>query len=134
MQGIDLFPTLARVLGLAAPATPLPGRDLLDPDIGDAVVVSATSHAVAPDGKVGDAVALRDRDWLLVSFPASGTYRLFDLAADPGEQTNRWEGSATGPVLAARLENILAAAPIPPRTIAQAGDLRQRLKALGYAE
>src|SRR5205823_11601016 len=60
-QGIDLFPTLAGLLG-AAPPRGLPGRDLLAAGA-DAPAISETLYGIMPDGATTPIVSLRTADW-----------------------------------------------------------------------
>ncbi|MGH7895378.1 MAG: sulfatase, partial [Candidatus Binatia bacterium] len=114
VQGVDLFPTVTHLLGTATIAG-LPGRDLLAPELDDAEVVSATSHAVGADGKVVDSLALRTAAWTLLYYPTGDRYALFDRRRDPGEREDRYGVAPEGPALAARLRALLAAAPTAPR-------------------
>ncbi|MCW5891452.1 MAG: sulfatase [bacterium] len=132
VQGIDLYPTLARLLGLEPPAA-LPGRDLLAP-LAEVPIVSETSLAHGPGGTLVDLVAVRHDGWKLIHAPQLDRFELFDLRADPGEQIDRF---ASAPEEARRLGEALDAwrrtAP-PPPTAARADGLGDRLRALGYVE
>jgi arylsulfatase A-like enzyme len=129
-QGIDLFPTLAQVLGLTPPAA-LPGRDLLHTPTGTAAV-SETSRGIAPDGAAVDLVAISDGGWKLVRTPALARTELYDLARDPLEREDRGGAAPEAVRLATALDAWQAAAPLPPPMVAGDGAFRERLRALGY--
>jgi arylsulfatase A-like enzyme len=132
VQGIDLYPTLARIMGAPVPRG-LAGRDLLATDLADVDVISETSHAVGEGGATVDARALRTPVWTLLAYPKE-RHLLFHRPDDPGELTDRFTSTPEGPALAQTLQSLLAAAPAPPRTTPVAGDLRERLRQLGYAD
>lgn len=134
VQGIDLFPTIAHILGFPVPPS-LRGRDLLKDTLDDANVVSATSHAVGDTpGAVVDSLSLRTRDWTLLAYPASRRYALFYRPDDPFEHRDRFATAPESATLVAALEARLAAAPLPPPSSPIAADLGERLRALGYAD
>jgi hypothetical protein len=85
VQGVDLFPTVAHLLGLAPPAG-LPGQDLLGtPEPRDAV--SETASALAPDGTPTDLASLRTPQSKLIEMPLVPRRELYDLARDPASTT-----------------------------------------------
>jgi arylsulfatase A-like enzyme len=132
VQGIDLYPTIARLLGLTPPAG-LPGRDLLAP-IPEAPIVSETSLGAGPNGTPTELVAVRHEGWKLVHAPQLERVELYDLAADPAERVDR---AASAPEQAQRLMAQLDAwrrTVPPPPAAAGAADLGDRLRALGYVE
>jgi arylsulfatase A-like enzyme len=131
-QGIDLFPTVARLLGLEAPAG-LPGRDLLG-TLGERDAVSETASALAPDGTPTRLESLRTRAWKLIEAPALGRRELYDVGRDPGERVDRWGADAVGETLRGRLAAFRAAAPPPPPSEREDPTLPQKLRALGYAD
>ncbi|MFN8542817.1 MAG: sulfatase [Candidatus Binatia bacterium] len=134
VQGIDLFPTIARLMGFAAPAA-LPGRDLLGGAPDERPAVADTLYGCAADGRQTEMLALRTPRWKLIEAPALGQVELYDLAHDPGEHENVAATAPEAAALRAELARARAALPAPPRS-ARGGDpaLREKLRALGYAE
>src|SRR5204863_531818 len=100
-QGIDLFPTLAALLGTAPPRG-LPGHDLLAART-EAPAISETLYGLMPDGATTPIVSLRTAEWKLIHAPALGRYELYDLRRDPAEREDRFGSAAEGAALAARL-------------------------------
>jgi arylsulfatase A-like enzyme len=132
-QGIDLFPTLAALLGIAVPAG-LPGRDLLATRA-DGTAVSETACGIAPDGSPLDVVAVTTPGWRLIRTPALERWELYDLIHDPAEHENRWrEDHVEGVSLASRLAVWEASAAAPPRGAEPDPTLARKLRALGYLE
>ena len=131
-QGIDVFPTVAGLLGIPLPAG-LPGRNLLRSNP-PRPVYSETHHGLTPDGRELHLLAVRLGDWKLIHTPALQRYELYDLHADPTERTDVF---ATAP-RADELVDLLTAweAAAPPRPSSEDADpgLREKLKALGYVE
>lgn len=132
VQGIDVYPTLARLLGLPAPPA-LPGRDLLAEPRERRDVVSETSSAIAPDGSPTDLLSLRALGWKLIDAPRIPRRELYDLASDPKETTSR-PNAPEGPLLSERLERFTASAPSPPRADGTNTDIDEKLRTLGYIE
>ncbi len=130
VQGIDLFPTLARLLGIA-PAPELPGYDLLAAGAPPRSVVLETSRGIGPDGARVDLVAVRRVQWKLVETPSLARRELYDLANDPSERADRTGSAAELAELAAELERWRVATR-PPAESPAAGDVADRLRALGY--
>jgi arylsulfatase A-like enzyme len=132
VQGVDLFPTVAHLLGLAPPAG-LPGQDLLGtPEPRDAV--SETASALAPDGTPTDLASLRTPQWKLIEMPLVPRRELYDLSRDPGEHDDRWSASPDGEALRARLDRFRASAPPAPRADGDDPALDEKLRTLGYVE
>jgi arylsulfatase A-like enzyme len=130
-QGIDVFPTVAGLLGFAPPPG-LPGRDLLR--TGEArPAISETRYGPGPDGGATPLVSLRQPPWKLIHAPAAGRFELYDLARDPGERDDRFGAAPEGARLAALLAGWQAAA-APPSVAGQDPALRERLRALGYVQ
>src|SRR5207245_2850388 len=93
VQGIDVFPTVAALLGVQAPAG-LPGIDLMarrEPR----PAYSETSLGIV-DGKSGKLVSLRTPEWKLIQTPATGRFELYDLAHDAGEHEDRFGTAPEG--------------------------------------
>jgi arylsulfatase A-like enzyme len=132
VQGIDLFPTLARILGVSPPPG-LGGRDLLACTDETRPAVLETSSGIGPDGASLDLIAVRTPRWKLVETPALDRRELYDLTADPGEHDDR---AASAPE-AAELTAALARWRDATRTAAAdtvAPGVHERLRALGYAQ
>jgi len=131
-QGIDLFPTVSALLHLSRPPD-LPGQNLLGAREPRAVV-SETLNGRLRDGTGTPLVSLRTPTWKLIHAPALGRSELYDLEHDPAERADRF---ATTPEAAALLQQLVAleaeAPPSPPATEGD-GDLRAKLRALGYVE
>src|SRR5207245_3462464 len=131
-QGIDLFPTLAALLGTAPPRG-LPGHDLLAARA-EAPAISETLYGLMPDGATTPIVSLRTAEWKLIHAPALGRYELYDLRHDPAEREDRFGSAAEGAALAARLAEWEATAPAPPRADGSGTALGRTLRALGYVD
>jgi arylsulfatase A-like enzyme len=130
-QGIDVFPTLGALLGLPHPPA-LPGRDLLAGPA-DRIAIAETDGQ-ANDGARRALVAARRPDAKLIVAPADGAVARYDLTRDPGERTPLPADASPGLPLRAALDALdRTAAPPPARTGRDPG-LRERLRALGYAE
>jgi arylsulfatase A-like enzyme len=132
VQGIDLLPTLARVLGTAAAS--LPGRDLFAHETSERPAFVETTGGIAPDGGPVELVAVRTARWKLIHTPSLARTELYDLATDPRE---RIDGSAAADVrttLLADLERWRAATSSAVATGAADPAFAARLRALGYAE
>jgi arylsulfatase A-like enzyme len=131
-QGIDLFPTVAAILGAAAPSG-LAGQNLLA-DRTPQPAFSETRYGIAPDETQTETVSLTTARWKLINAPAFGHFELYDLAHDPQERENRFASAPEGAELAARLTAWRAAAPPPPPTAGADPALREKLRALGYVD
>jgi arylsulfatase A-like enzyme len=132
VEGIDLFPTLAALLDAAAPAG-LPGQDLLG-GWTPRPIVAETRSAFAPDGTMMPLLAVRTATRKLIYAPTLGRTQLFDLAADPGEQADRFDADPESAVLAAALDSWRASLPPPPAPSGVDPDIDQKLRALGYID
>ncbi len=130
VQGIDLFPTLAALLGLEPP--PLAGASLLAPAPGRPAV--AETDGQANHGPRHALEAVRHPDAKLIHVTATGDFARYDLVTDPGEQAPLDAVTGAGPALRAALEHVVAAAPAPPERDGRDPALRDKLRALGYAE
>ena len=131
VQGIDVFPTVAAMLGVQAPAG-LPGIDLMarrEPR----PAFSETSLGIV-DGKSGKLVSLRTPEWKLIQTPATGRFELYDLVRDPAEREDRF---GTAPEGAALVTELTAWQPPPPPVVVTTEatpKLERELRALGYVE
>jgi arylsulfatase A-like enzyme len=133
-QHIDLFPTVLDVLAISRPQG-LPGRSLLGaPPEGDPT--SAVFSSLHLEGRRVHSV-IRD-DWKLIRTVApEPRVEVYDLSADPGEQTDL---SAREPEVLAELEALLDAhiAGISGGLTAEQAvldeDVERALKALGYLD
>jgi arylsulfatase A-like enzyme len=132
VQGIDVFPTVASLLGMEAPPG-LPGVDVLARRP-SRPVFSETHHAVGPDGRLLHVLSVRTDRWKLIHTPALGRLELYDLGTDPAERENRAGRVPESDELAALLTSWEAAAPPPPRTVGTDPDLERQLRALGYVQ
>jgi arylsulfatase A-like enzyme len=131
VQGIDLFPTLAAVLGFDPPPG-LPGRSLLVADPGRPAFVATDGQA--NNGTRRPLQSVRQPDWKLIHAPATGDFQLFDLARDPGEHSALDVTTGDGPALRGALDDFLRTAPPPPARTGYDPALGEKLRALGYAE
>ena len=133
VQGIDVFPTLARLLGVAPPPG-LPGHDLLGAGTPPPSAVLETSRGILPDGARADLVAMRTARWKLIETPRLARRELYDLANDPAERADRAASSAAELAeLGAALERWRLATRPAAEAPAAAG-MGERLRALGYTE
>jgi arylsulfatase A-like enzyme len=131
VQGIDVFPTMAELLGFErSPA--LAGHSVLGA-IPSAPVVSET-NGLAADRSQADLVAVRTPKWKLIEIPARATSELYDLIHDPGEQSTLASRTGQGPVLAAALAEVVQRAPPPPVRNGRDPALGEKLRALGYID
>jgi arylsulfatase A-like enzyme len=132
VQGVDFFPTVARLLGLSVPPE-LPGQDVLAATHAPRPAFSETRYGVAAGSETA-LFSLRTASWKLIEAPALGHFELYDLTRDPGEQANRYPAAAEAAALAAQLAHWRASAPPPPTVEASDPKLRAKLRALGYVE
>jgi arylsulfatase A-like enzyme len=131
-QAIDVFPTVARLLGLALPEA-LPGQDLLGA-VASRPAVSETRWGFDGDSGGIRLVAMRTPEWKLIHAPAVGRFEYYDLARDPGE---RRDVVATSAEARTRIDALRAwerTAPPPPTQ--EGGDpfFREKLRTLGYVD
>jgi len=131
-QGIDFYPTVAGLLGLEAPRE-LPGQNIIADHAGRPAV-SETHGGVDPDGAATSLVSLRTPGWKLIYHRASGSFELYDLASDPGEQQNVYGAAPEGSALVRALADWQATAPPPPEPGGRDPEFREKLRALGYVE
>ncbi len=131
VQGIDVFPTIAALLGVQAPAG-LPGVDILtrrEPR----PAFSETSIGIV-NGRSGKLVSLRTGEWKLIQTPATGRMELYDLAHDPKEREDRFAAAPEGAALAAELAAWQPPAPPVVSATEATPKLERELRALGYVE
>jgi arylsulfatase A-like enzyme len=131
-QLIDLFPTVAAMLGVDAPAD-LPGHHLFRPHP-TTVAISETRFGSTPDRVTTPLVSLRTENWKLIWGPSLGHYVLYELATDPGEHQNRYGTAAESETLAKALVDWRASLPRPPATAPMAPGVRDKLRDLGYID
>jgi arylsulfatase A-like enzyme len=90
VQEVDVYPTVARLLGL--PVHPgVQGRDLSTtvlggPETGCEYVTCELD--LLPNPQYAPSQTIRTRDWKLELFPGARTGMLFNLRDDPGERHN----------------------------------------------
>jgi arylsulfatase A-like enzyme len=131
-QGIDLFPTVAALLGLAVPPG-LPGQNLLGAHE-ERPAFSETRYWSAYDGTDTPIVSLRTAGWKLIHAPLLGRYELYDLVHDTAERDDRFGSAAEGAALVRLLDRWWAAAPAPPPPSGSDPAIREKLRALGYVD
>jgi arylsulfatase A-like enzyme len=131
-QGIDIYPTVAGILGSRVPPG-LPGRNLLA-DRSSRAAVSENRCGMLPDGTWTEVVSLRTPVWKLVHAPAMDSFELYDLNRDPGERNNVYREGGEGDLLARQLAEWRASVPLPPEVAGRDPELREKLRALGYID
>lgn len=132
VQGIDLFPTLAALMGFRVPAG-LHGQDVL------ATPASRPAFVETVKGRTRTRVetplvAVRVPGWKLVEAPALGEHELYDLAHDPAERHDVFAESAEGRRLAAAIAEWRAGLVAPPASSGPHPDVVEKLRELGYVE
>ncbi len=132
VEGIDVFPTLAALLGVPLPPG-LPGRNALAA-VPERPAFSETSYGIAADGTWTELLAVRAPPWKLIWEPRASRFELYDLAHDPGERANRFPDPPTSEALASTLATWRATAAPPPPSTGRDPGLEEKLRALGYAE
>jgi choline-sulfatase len=132
VEGIDIHPTLAALLGLE-PVAGLPGRSILGA-VPSRAAISETMGGLTPDRRRADLVAARTAAWKVIDAPALGVAQAFDLARDPGERSPLTLDAGDGPALRRALEDFGRTAAPPPAGGGGDPGLRDRLRALGYAD
>jgi len=131
-QGIDLYPTVAAMLGIEPPAA-LPGQNLLRPTAARAAF-SEHPRGADSDGTPGGRVSVRTTTWKLIHEPGVDRFELYDLARDPAERHDLFGKDPMGEELRLQLADWSAGAPAPPATNGHDPDFQDRLRALGYVE
>jgi arylsulfatase A-like enzyme len=134
---LDVAPTVHHLLALPAPA--VEGRSLLadHPDRGPLFAEATKPHLGDRPGWNNDELikAAIDGPYKLIVDPRNGRRALYDLTADPGEQTNvRKAHPAEADALDAALDAWRASArPLSSRKISNER-VKAELEALGYVE
>ncbi len=130
VQEIDVFPTIAELVGL--PRTPgVQGRsqvEALTTDSAstgyDSILIEHAIHGETAPGvpvpDVPDCYTVRTKEWRMTYYLALGTGELYDLESDPKELYNRWGDAKLGAVRRKMknllLDRVLAARdPLPVR-------------------
>jgi arylsulfatase A-like enzyme len=131
-QGVDLLPTMARLLGLST-LPDVSGQDLLARRE-TRPAFAATRWGLLPDGRWDALVALRTASWKLIYAPGSGHTELFDLVHDPGERRNLAGRAPEEHAMTDLLRRVQDTAPPPPRVSGHDPTVRERLRALGYVD
>jgi arylsulfatase A-like enzyme len=132
IQGIDVFPTVAALLGLPMPEG-LPGQNVLRTRE-SRPAVSETRWGEGPNGGHTDLISVRTPSWKLIRAPAVERTELYDLVRDPGEHSDRFGEAPEGRTLAQKLADFEAAAPAPPPSSGGDARFEDKLRALGYVE
>jgi arylsulfatase A-like enzyme len=131
-QGIDVFPTVAGLLGMPAP-TGLPGSDLrtvLPPR----PAVSETRVLAGADGHNQEMLSIRTPEAKLLHTPATASDTFFDLTRDPGERSPSPADTPPASALRSALDAWRAATPEASRPSGQDPRLFEKLRELGYAQ
>ncbi len=146
-EQVDLFPTLAALLGWTSPKE-LPGENLLDPMAKHTPVLAARDRppgfqqgALIDRGtkvihiEETDISALPEMSRRLfydISTVVPGTY-LYDLKADPGERTNLFQRTDPGHIdVLRRLADHYRQTVTAREDVALSDEARERLRSLGY--
>jgi arylsulfatase A-like enzyme len=132
VQGVDVFPTLAGLLGVWPPPG-LPGQDLRAPHE-PRPAFSETQGGILPDGRHAPLVSIRTDGWKLIEAPGLGHLELYDLVHDPGETVDRSDRAAEYTALRALLTAWEASTPPPPAVAGRDPAVDRKLRALGYVE
>ena len=141
----DVAPTVYELLGLPADGSAFEGRSLVralaagnEPE--PAPVVLYRRHFAGEQRHetwvIGEKFGVRDGRWKYVDGPEEKTRELFDLEADPKEQTNRFgQAPKETDALAAHVEAWRAGRSGPAgQKLDITPEERERLRALGYTE
>jgi arylsulfatase A-like enzyme len=126
-QGIDVFPTLAHVLGFRARRR-LPGQDLF------AAPAARAAFSETGNGGEGHLIAVRRDGWKLIHAPALDRWELYDLSRDAGEHENRAGSAPEHAALVTLLRGWERTTPAAPAPDGRDGGLIETLRSLGYVE
>ena len=140
VRSVDIAPTILKLVGLRTDGhedlvRPMDGISLvgLMRGAGTDQTLFAISSATNLDLESTVKIAIRSRDWKLIWSLSDHRQELYDLEADPGEQTNVYGNHSA---VEARLESILRAEidslPENQRTEEEEQALVRQLKGLGY--
>lgn len=133
---IDVFPTVATLLGAAGTDLDRPGRDLFGRGVARRQVFAETRYGVGPAGVHSlEVLGVRTGDWVYMRAPAIDHERLYHVASDPKEKTDR---SNDQPLIATAMRRDIdewQARNEPPATQgSEEVPITDRLRALGYVE
>lgn len=131
VAGIDLFPTIATLLGVSLPPG-LHGQNLLDAPASRPAFSETRQGSI--DGAETPLFSIRLPGWKLIHAPALRRYELYDLGRDPGEREDRFGAAPEGEQLAALLTEWRAGTPSPPPAERDDPGLEEKLRRLGYVE
>lgn len=138
---VDVFPTLAEMMGLGSPGAEVDGAslvELLEDGAGrghGARDVYAEVHHAPGDsrGRESEMYSLTSGRWKYVHRPVSGEHELFDLEADPGELTNLYAPDHPEAVrLRVRIEAMGAIDGVAPSFEGLSPEALEELRLLGY--
>jgi hypothetical protein len=93
----------------------------------------AETDGVANNGVRVDLVTIRRPPWKLIHAPARESWELYDLGSDPGEHAPLPLDTGEGPALQRQLTEFASTAPPAPAHDGRDPALREKLRALGYA-
>ena len=136
---VDVLPTLVDLLDLPFPEQALDGISLA-PALRGAVtpprdVYAEVHHAENdPRGRETEMYSLTAGGWKYVHRPKSGEHELYDLTADPGEETNLYSPEhPRGQALRYRIESLGAIDGVVPSMEGMTEEAIRDLRELGYA-
>jgi len=135
VRTVDLFPTIARILGAKTPRT-VEGETLLSlladgADTADREAISETEFTMP--GPMDPLISLNDGAHKLILTLPDGERWFYDVRADPDERVNLIDRDSRADVFEERLRRFLSErswAPAAGRSLSDAE--RRRLRALGY--
>jgi arylsulfatase A-like enzyme len=130
---VDLYPTVANLLGLPTPET-LPGRDLLAANEVSATAFSDTRYGTGAGGGDVELVAMRTATDTIVWEPEAGTVRRYGRVSDPGERTPIEDDAGTAALVERARAWRSGIDPPPALPGGVAVRIDDRLRALGYVE
>lgn len=133
---VDLAPSVLEWLGLEAPESFL-GRSWWRPEEGDEIIVSFGAHGSARlEEEIGSQHSVLRGPWRFVRSTGDGSVALYDHRDDPLEQADvAAEHPGVATELEAELDRLFRELPrVRSRAIEEDEELREQLRALGYAE
>ena len=132
VQGVDLFPTLAALMGFRVPPG-LRGENVLAaPETRPAFIETAKGRTLARVET--PLVAVRLPGWKLIEAPVLGEYELYDLSADPEERHDVFAGNPEAARLAGLIADWRAHLAAPPSPAGSRPDVLEKMRELGYVE